>query len=89
MLGEVVDERHYAGSAGEDCAPLLEGEGGGDNGRGALATAADEMIEDLGGAAVSRGSSCDATRGTPRPSTRLTTLGCSASCVAMVLTGQP
>lgn len=52
VLGEAVDERHHAGGAGEDGAPLLEGEVGGDDRRGALVTAADEVIEDLGGAAA-------------------------------------
>jgi hypothetical protein len=52
VLGEAVDERHHAGGTGEDGAPLLEGEVVGDDRRGVLVTAADEVIEDLGGAAV-------------------------------------
>jgi hypothetical protein len=52
VLGEAVDEGDDAGGAWEDSAPLLKGQVGGDDGRAVLVAAADDVEEDVGGAAV-------------------------------------
>lgn len=52
VLGEAVDERDDAGGSGEDGAPLLEGKVGGDHRRAALVPAADDVVQDVGGARV-------------------------------------
>ena len=52
VLSEAVDEGDDAGGAGEDGAPLLEGEIRGDDRRAVLMAAADDVIEEVGGAVI-------------------------------------
>ena len=52
VLGEAVDESADAGRTGEYAAQLLEGEVGGDDGGTVFVTAADDVVEDVGGAVV-------------------------------------
>ena len=54
VLGEAIDEGDDAGGPGEDGAPLLEGEVRRDDRRDALVAATDDVVEDVGGAAVAR-----------------------------------
>lgn len=52
MLGEAVDEGGDACSAGEDGAPLLVREVGGDDRGPLLVPTADDRVQQVGGAAV-------------------------------------
>jgi hypothetical protein len=52
VLSKAVDEGDDAGGAGEDGAPLLEGQVGGDDRGSMFVAAADDVEEDVGRAAV-------------------------------------
>ena len=54
VLAEAVDEGDDAGGAGERGAPLLEAEVGRDDRRALLVAPADNVVEDVGGAGVTR-----------------------------------
>ena len=54
VLVETVDERGDAGGAGEHGAPLLEREVGADDRRALGVSAANDVVEDVRGAAVAR-----------------------------------
>jgi hypothetical protein len=52
VLGEAIDEGDDTGGTREDGPPLFEGQVGGDDRGAVLVAAADDVEEDVGGAAV-------------------------------------